>query len=229
MAVSDQEAPALRARIVSGLVRHQRQLASRVLAAIGRQDKLPSALVDVWREYVHDAGHARRVGEFRRLASEEDPAFRELGYAVLLALETNPNTPAKARLNAERAIESAWSTPRGAASLLRTIGRTDAVNYAFQVRNYLKDEHREVKEAAAFAAARLNLDDDMGGADRGPKIASIPFESVLAAAATEKGDAKLGERLFQRRGASPATRSPPVRPRRGRRCSALPTVTSVPN
>ena len=74
------------------------------------------------------------------------------------------------------------------------------MNYAFQVRNRLKDEHREVKEAAAFAAAKLDLDHETGGANRGPTIASIPFESVLAAAVTEKGDAKLGERLFQRQG-----------------------------
>ena len=91
-------------------------------------------------------------------------------------------------------------TPRDAASLLRAIGRTDAVNYAFQVRNHLKTGHREVKEAAAFAAARLDLDRELGGTDRGPTIASIPFESVIAAAATEKGDAKWGERLFQRQG-----------------------------
>ena len=98
-----------------------------------------------------------------------------------------PKTPARAKADAERAIESAWKTPRGAASLLRAIGRTDAVKYAFQVRNHLKDERREVKEAAAFAAARLDLDRETGGADRGPTIASIPFESVLAAAVTREG------------------------------------------
>ena len=57
-----------------------------------------------------------------------------------------------------------------------------------------------MKEAAALAAARLDLDHERTGADRGPTIASMPFESVLAAAVAEKGDAKLGERLFQRQG-----------------------------
>ena len=119
---------------------------------------------------------------------------------MLLALDANPKTPARAKADAVLAIESAWKTPRGATSLLMSIGRTDAVKYAFQVRNHLKDEHREVKEAAAFAAARLDLDRVTGGADRGPTIASIPFESVLAAALSQTGDPKLGERLFLRQG-----------------------------
>lgn len=171
-----------------------------MLAAIGQQDSLPPELLDVWRDYLRDGGHARRIGDLRKLAGDEDPAARELGYAVLLALDANPKTPARAKANAERAIESAWKDPRAAASLLRAIGRTDAVKYAFHVRNHLKDEHRQVKEAAVFAAARLDLDQEKGRADRGPMIASIPFESVIAAAMTQKGDPKVGERVFQRQG-----------------------------
>jgi putative heme-binding domain-containing protein len=200
LALSAKETPTLRAKVLAGLIRHQRRSATRVLAAIGQQDELPAAVLDVWRDYLRDDGHARRVSEFRRLATDKDPAMRELGYAVLLALEVDTKTPARAKSEAERAIDSAWNTPRDAASLLRAIGRSDAVNYAFQVRNHLRDEHREVKEAAAFAAGHMDLDHESGGADRGPKIASMPFESVLAAAVTEKGDAKLGERLFQRQG-----------------------------
>ena len=59
-----------------------------------------------------------------------------------------------------------------------------------------------MKSAAAFAAAQLGLDRDPGGTggDRGPTIASLPFETVAAAAVQEKGDPRLGERLFQRQG-----------------------------
>ena len=90
----------------------------RVLAAIAQQEMLPAAVHDVWRDYVRDAGHARRAGEFRRLAKDNDPAVRELAYAVLLALERDPKTPARAKTEAERAIESAWSAPRETTSLL---------------------------------------------------------------------------------------------------------------
>ena len=200
LALSDKESPALRAKVLTGLIRHQPRSAIRLLAAIGQQDKLPAAVLDVWRDYLRDDSHARRVGEFRRLA--KDKTIRRCAswdIAVLLALEVDPKTPARAKSEAERAIESAWNTPRETASLLRAIGRTDAMNYAFQVRNHLKDEHREVKEAAAFAAARLDLDHETAGASRGPTIASMPFESVLA-----RGHG--GERRREtRRAAVPAT------------------------
>ncbi|MGP0065364.1 MAG: discoidin domain-containing protein [Isosphaeraceae bacterium] len=197
VAVSEKESPALRAKVVKGLDRYHRRSATAVLAAIGHQDAPPPELLDLWRDYLRNGDHARRVGDFRKLAEDADPAQRELGYAVLLALDANPRAPARAKAEAGRAIESAWKTPKGAASLLRAIGRTDSVKYAFQVKNRLKDEDIEVKKAAAFAASRLELDREAG---HGPTIAAIPFESVLARATKEKGDPKLGERLFQRQG-----------------------------
>ena len=100
LVLSDKESPALRAKVLTGLVRNQRRSVARVLAAVGQQDGLPPAMLDVWREYLRDDGHARRVGEFRTLARQEDRAQRELGYAVLLAMEANPKTPAKARTEA---------------------------------------------------------------------------------------------------------------------------------
>ncbi len=171
-----------------------------MLAEIGHQDSIPPELLDMWRDYLRDGDHARRVADFRKLAEGDDPSRRELGYAVLLAVDANPKAPSKAKADADRAIESAWKTPRAAASLLRAIGRTDSVKYAFQVRNRLKDEHGEVKAAAAFAAAKLDLDRDASGSDHGPTIATVPYESTLAAVVPAKGDPRLGERLFQRQG-----------------------------
>ncbi len=93
----------------------------------------------------------RRGGssEIRRLAEDQDAARRELAYAVLLAVDGNPKAPVRAKTQAENAIEAAWKEPRLAATLLRAIGRTDSVKYAFQVRNHMKDQHADVKKAAA--------------------------------------------------------------------------------
>jgi len=57
-----------------------------------------------------------------------------------------------------------------------------------------------VKSAAVFAAQRLDLDGEADGPGRGPTIASLPFETVVAAATTQKGDVPRGERLFLRQG-----------------------------
>jgi putative heme-binding domain-containing protein len=119
---------------------------------------------------------------------------------VLLAIDANPRAPRQARADAERAIESAGKSPSSTASLIRAIGQTDAVKYAFQVKNGLKSRDPAVKSAAMFAAQRLDLGGEADGPDRGPTIASLPFETVVAAATTEKGDATRGERVFLRQG-----------------------------
>jgi putative heme-binding domain-containing protein len=200
VAKSGGDAPAVRARALKGLLRRHDRTATRLLAAIAQNDTSPPELLDVWRDYLRDGGHARRVANFRGLAEDADPAVRELGYSVLLAVDAGPRTQERAKADAARAIDLAWKTEQGAASLLCAIGRTDSMKFAFQVRNHLEDQRAPVKAAAAYAAARLDLVGDAKGADRGPTIASIPFESVLAAASKETGDAKRGERLFQRQG-----------------------------
>ncbi|HEX3447277.1 MAG TPA: c-type cytochrome, partial [Isosphaeraceae bacterium] len=200
IAASDQEAPALRVRALKGLVRQDRRSAAGIMAVIGHQEKPAPELLDAWREYLRDGGHPRRLGDWRTMAQDKDPARRELAYAVLLAVDANPRTFRQARADAERAIESAGKSPSSTASLLRAIGQTDSVKYAFQVKNGLKSSDPEVKSAAVFAAQRLDLDGEGDGPGRGPTIASLPFETVVAAATSENGDAPRGERLFLRQG-----------------------------
>jgi putative heme-binding domain-containing protein len=200
LAGSANEAPSVRAKALRVLVGRRRASITRLLAAIGQQEQPAPELLDVWRDYILENSRGRRLLEIRRLAEQEDPALRELGYAVLLAVEANPQAYARIRAESGHLIDAAWKSPRATASLLRAIGRADSVNYAFQVRNRLKDQDADVKAAAAFAAHRLDLDGETAGADQGPKLASIAFESVLAAALKQKGDPKRGERLFQRQG-----------------------------
>ena len=199
IALSDKEAAPTRAKAVSGLRRRHRQAAMRVMAGIGRRDAPPVELLDAWRDYLRDEDHARHVADFRKLSEDEDPARRELAYAVLVVLANNPKARGNSRSEAGRLIEAAWRNPRLAASLLKAIGRTDSLAYAFQVRSRLVDKDPEVRVAAAFAARRLELDSE-SGRDRGPTIASLPYETAVAAALKEKGDPRAGERLFQRQG-----------------------------
>jgi putative heme-binding domain-containing protein len=199
VALSDAEAAPLRVKALAGLRHRHRAAAIRVLAAIGRQDATPPGLRDAWRGYLRDEDHARHVADFRKLTEDADPARRELGYAVLLALASDPKAVGNARAEAGRLVEAAWRKPRQAASLLRAIGRTDAMAYAHQVRSRLADNDPDVRAASAFAAGRLELDRE-ARRDRGPTIASLPYDTAVAAAIREKGDARLGERLFQRQG-----------------------------
>ena len=108
-------------------------------------------MLDAWRDYLRDADHARHLAEFRRLAKDKDSALRELGYAVLLALAGNSKTRGKPEPRPSEG-RSGLEVPRQAASLLRAIGPTDAMAYAFQVRNRLEDEEPRGERGGALAA-----------------------------------------------------------------------------
>jgi putative heme-binding domain-containing protein len=213
VALSDQEPAALRARAMAGL-RRNRAAAIRVMAAIGNTEKAPAELLGAWREYVRDNEHAGRLSELRRLTEDDDPVRRELAYAVLLSLSANPRARGNARTEAGSLVDAAWGRPRQAASLLRAIGRTDSIAYALRVRARLADQDSGVRAAAAYAAGRLELDRD-AGRDRGPTIASLPYETTLAEVMKAKGDARLGERLFQRQGCIACHTVAPGEPAKG--------------
>jgi putative heme-binding domain-containing protein len=200
VAGSAKEPGPLRARALKGLLRHDQKTATRMLAAIGQNGAAPTELREVWRDYVRDGSHARHVDAFRKLAESADLAASALGYAVLLAVADNSRTSSPNRADAERAIDAGWKSAQGSASLLTAIGRTDAIKFAFQVRNHQNDDRPAVRKAAADAAARLDLDGDSKGSAGGPTIASLPFAAIVAAARTEPGDPRRGERLFQRQG-----------------------------
>ena len=221
VAASDREAPALRARVLRGLKRHwghreARDAMVHGLAAIGRQANPPGELLAAWRDFARDGGHARDVGYFRSLAEGPDEARGELGYAVLVGLDDNPRLPQGARDEARKGIEAAWRKPPAAARLLRAVGLAESESYALQVRAHLKDEHPEVKRAAAFAARALDLDSMTGGsAAQGEPVAKLPFDRVVAGVQVEKGDVKLGARLFQRQGCIACHTTAPAEPPKG--------------
>ena len=221
VATSDRDAPALRARVIRGLARRsdrrpERDAAVRALAAIGDPGSAPAELRAAWQDFVRDDRNARHAEEFVRLAGESDVARGEFAFAVLLKLDENPRAPQDARNKARQVIEAAWPKPPIATRLLRAIGRAEAESYALQVRAHLNDGHPEVKQAAAFAAKALDLDSMPGGsAAQGEVIAKLPFDRVVAGVQAEKGDAKLGARLFQRQGCIACHTTTPGEPPKG--------------
>ncbi len=171
----------------------------RVLSKIGGQDTPPAAFVAAWRDFVRDRQQARHLSDLRREVKSNDANRRELAFAILLPIAENDRARGNSRVEARNLIESAWKDPRQSASLLRAIGRMDALAYALHVRSRMADRNPEVRAAAGFASGLLGLDEDHSP-NRGPKIASLPYESVVSTAVKEKGDTRRGERLFQRQG-----------------------------
>ena len=112
LALSDKESPALRAKVLAGLIRHQRRSATRVLAAIGQQDRLPAAVLDVWRDYLRDDSHAaasRRIPS----GSPKTKIRRSASWAMPYCSLSKPIRRRRRRPNPRRSGRSspAWNTP----------------------------------------------------------------------------------------------------------------------
>jgi len=200
--------PTARAKAIRGLLRHPtqqeaRESALRGLAGVARGDDPGDELIGTWSDFAKDGRNTRDASTYARLAEGPDAGKGVLGYGVLLQVEANNKAPEAARDYAKKVIERAWSSPAGAARLLRAVGLSRANRLADRVRPLLTDADPEVRRAAEFAARRLDLATTEATPVRpstSKPIAALPYEQVLAVAIPDKGDAALGARLFEKQG-----------------------------
>jgi putative heme-binding domain-containing protein len=205
--------PALKALVNVALSKTEpaelRARALRMLAGVAEKNvgavtevfvKLPAAdhtgtVGAVWEEFTRDARHAKQVGVFAKLARDKDPAKRVLGATVLVNLTTsNVVKDANAKAAAAKEIETLWTDPEQAATLLGVIGATGAKQFGPQVREHLHDKSSVVAEAAEFALTKLGLDKVSAPGAR--TIGEMKYEDVVKTALAVKGDATRGKALF---------------------------------
>ena len=162
-------------------------------------DDPQNELVQARNEFARLDRHAADVERFLAMLNDNNRARRELAGLVLLNIEGNGKASAQSRRAAREAIQQAWQRPESAASLLRAIALSRAENYVLQVTSQLGSSNEAVKQAALFAADKLAIDlNPVGDAKDRVTIATLEHEDVMAAAQSEKGDPKLGMRLFAR-------------------------------
>ena len=198
----------LRIRAARGLLRHANEPAARpaalaTLAAIGTEEKPDNDLVAVWADYAKDGRHLRDMVTFAKLAEGGDRGSATLEYGVLLAVAANEKAPEPTRVAAADAVARGWGDPARLPSLLRAVGLAKATSQGGRVQKALDDDRTEVRQAAEFAAGRMNIAPKAGNATRagaGQAIAGTAYEAVLAAVTKDPGEANLGRQLFERQG-----------------------------
>jgi putative heme-binding domain-containing protein len=202
VAVSDQESPATRVKAIRALKygqgsRGAEEAIVEALSAVLSSAHPDASLRAELDEFIRETEHAQRIVTFEKLAASDSPAKSELGYAVLLDLANSRLIKPEPREAAQQAVEKAWANPRSSAALLRAIGPTKMRQYAGKVESLTKDSDVGVSQAAKAASA------DLGGAvmaSGGKLIAEMSYDSVVAAAKKDRGDAALGKDLFTRQG-----------------------------
>ena len=197
VALSTNEPAELRARalrMLAGVVERNVGAVTEVFCKLPAADHA-GVLGAVWEEFTRDARHAKQVGVFANLARAIEPAKRVLGATVLVNLTTNNVVKdANAKAAAAKEIETLWTDPEQATTLLGVIGATGAKQFGPQVREHLHDQSSVVAEAAEFALTKLGLDKVSAPGAR--TIGEMKYEDVVKTALAVKGDAKAGEALF---------------------------------
>jgi putative heme-binding domain-containing protein len=183
------------------------------LAGVVTSEKPDAQLAAALNEFIRDTGHAGHVEQIAKLAETGDSgAKRELGYAVLLNLSTSRLVKAPKRHAAEGYVENGWAKPQTAIALLRAIGLTKNKEYAQKVLALKSDPRPAVAQTAEEVASLIGAGNKAGGT----LIEEMSYESVVAAAVKDKGDARLGAELFQRQGCvachTTSTSEPPKGP-----------------
>src|SRR5262249_18426856 len=121
-------------------------------------------------------------------------------YRVLLQIAANLQLPVAPRNLAGKYLEEAWTKAATAVSLLRAIGDAEAEEYSLQIKQHLSDTRAEVKEAATYAAKRIDLEALEKAAKSGSRVGTMPYEEVVAKVMKDKGSAQRGVRLFAKQG-----------------------------
>ena len=176
----------------------------------------------VWDDFIRESKLGAHLGEFVKLVSESgnQPSAvalnaKEAAYAVLQGLADNARVGKAERDQALKVVELAWTNPESTVSLLRAVGRSRAESQALQVRALRNSKIPEIRSAAEFAAAKMELDQEPAFDPKKPLIANLAYEAMVADAVNAKGDAKLGARLFTRQGCSACHTVSPTEPLKG--------------
>ncbi len=171
----------------------------RSFAAVSEKDQ-EGDVGAAWNEFVREPKFYKLVHELASQTESTDPATRELAYATLVFVTESPQGPKEARDAAMRVVERAWSHPEAAISVLRAIGRSRQESQILQIQQQLKSDRPDVKSAAQYAVARLELDKEPPIDPKKPLIATLAYDEVVKQTEPLKGDAKYGQRLFSRQG-----------------------------
>jgi cytochrome c551/c552 len=166
--------------------------------ALVRDNNEPTELADLFKAFIRDNSHSKRLDLFVKAVQSPQPRERELALTVLMNLAGSKIANEKVKNAAMQAVDLSMKNSESALSFLNAIRKTRSEEYAFQVLNLTKSTQPEVQNEASALVKMLNL--DRPRQDRKDAIKYLKYEDVLAAAQKEPGDAAQGARLFAKQG-----------------------------
>lgn len=130
-----------------------------------------------------------------QLAEKLDGPASLTADAALLHLAARTTGSPESRELSAKALDAGWTAPKRRRQILDAISLVKHQASAPRVLAALGDANAEVRQAAERAAKSLRLSTTE---DKTPKLATLKPEQMLSAVLAAKGDAALGEQIFQR-------------------------------
>lgn len=130
-----------------------------------------------------------------QLAEKLDGSVSLQADAALLHLAARTTGSPESRELSTKALDSGWTDPKRRRQILDSITALKHQASAPRVLAALGDADAAVRQAAERAAKTLRLSTTE---DKTPKLASLKPEQILSAVLAAKGDAAVGEQIFQR-------------------------------
>jgi len=192
------EDPALRIAAFHGLEKGSEQkevgeVAFDVVALLGDD----VVIKPLRAEFINDERHAKLAGTFDGMIETGFPNEQELGYAVLLNIAGNANSPKADAGAARQIIDNGWSEQAHLAGLLQAIGETHATNYTGQVRSFLNNTNHEIAALAAAVNQQLEPAAPSQSANPCNLISKIAYADVVQKVTNMSGDPRRGAQLFE--------------------------------
>lgn len=130
-----------------------------------------------------------------QLAEQLDGPVSRTADAGLLHLAARTTGSPESRELSAKALDAGWTDPKRRRQILDAISLVKHQASAPRVLAALGDANTDVRQAAERAAKSLRLSTTE---DKTPKLATLKPEQMLSAVLAAKGDAALGEQIFQR-------------------------------
>ncbi len=130
-----------------------------------------------------------------QLAEKLDGPVSLTADAALLHLAARTTGSPESRELSVKALDAGWTDPKRRRQILDAISLVKHQASAPRVLAALGDADADVRQAAERAAKSLRLSTTE---DKTPKLATLKPEQMLSAVLAAKGDAALGEQIFQR-------------------------------
>ena len=152
------------------------------------------ALNAAGRDFIYSPQHATQVPKVLLEGRQASDEISAVAWGIALNLLESPVTPDDARTLIQKAIDAVPRQP----GFYLALSRSGLTGFDHHVKEALQDDNPQLEAAAKRAQRAMKRLEERKAKSNSPSLASLSPEDATKALLEEKGDRRLGQRLFTR-------------------------------